>query len=243
MYLERFWVSHLFSRIIFPMSAKAQSFLPGNKRKRSADIDRADLHQRRRGDITNQTRTESPVPDAATLQKCSDSWSSFSECLTALNSEMATIELIIYKNQNQHRRTRYWQALRQAHKAVTRASGGLKSLSEADFNLASKANKSSCTFSLGNGSSDLSAKLAAASKICEETAASVLVQSRTLTAQQTGGGFAALMAVLIGSVAQYLYLMLRMRDALDAVVALSSNNNKGDTVVALSSNIKGDAVR
>lgn len=57
-------------------------------------------------------------------------------------------------------------------------------------------------------------RLSAACYICNEAAAQLLVQSKALTAQQTGAGFASLMAVLTGSVAQYLYLTLRMRDAL-----------------------------
>ena len=147
---------------------------------------------------------------AARHPALADAWPSFQSSLASLRSELATIDLVIYKNHSQHRRTRYWQALRRAHKEAQRLAAGMKRLGEADFQAAATLDDSPAA--VGGR-----AKLRAGATICDAQAAKLLAASRALTAQQTGGGFAALMAVLTGSVAQYLYLALRLRDAMGAL--------------------------
>ena len=127
-----------------------------------------------------------------------DAWSSFSSCRAQLLSETALVGALIYKNHNQQRRTRYWQALRRAHREVLRLSSAVASHEAPDFARPSAALR------------DTAAR-------CTACAAAVTMHARALTARQTGAGFAALMAVLMGSVAQYVYLALRMRDACRAV--------------------------
>jgi hypothetical protein len=157
---------------------------------------------------------------AAAAATATDSWASFRDCLASLRAEVATLDAVIYKNHNQHRRTHYWQAMRRVHREAGRVAAAMRSVGERDFLQATTTAASVTTSSSSTAAAPApppsAVKLAAAQGICADAAACMLRQCRALTAQQTGGGFAALLAVLVGSCAQALYLTLRLRDALAA---------------------------
>jgi hypothetical protein len=146
----------------------------------------------------------------------SDAWSSFSTSRAALLSELGTVRALVYKNQSQHRRTRYWQALRRAQREASRLAAAVGALCEGDFLQAAAG--------AGRGAGGVDAGVVTAGRLhavagrCTACAAAATLHAHTLTARQTGAGFAALLAVLVGSVAQFVYLALRMRDACRAVL-------------------------
>lgn len=213
-----------------------QEFQKAKKRKRddgpAAQLDKTRMApSHKQPDSASSEKSAKPSPEA--LAKCKDSWTSYSECFAKLQAETRTIDAIIYKNQNQHRRAPYWQAMRRAHKNAGRVLSGLRAISEPHFVSATEEVAASAQSSSSNSSSNSTsvsssssaalsngsaiARLRTASAICSEIAGKTLLDSRIVTTQQTGAGFAPLMAVLVGSIAQYLYLTLRLRDALDAV--------------------------
>lgn len=146
------------------------------------------------------------APGGAPPPAAAEAWLSFCAARDALAAEVTTLALVIYKNQNQHRRTRYWQAARRVHKTASRLSAGMRGVGQGDFLPPPP-----------GAPAPAGARADAARRICADAGAALLLHARGVTAQQTGAGFAALLAVLGGSAAQCVYLALRMRDALGVV--------------------------
>jgi len=117
-----------------------------------------------------------------------------SVALAALQSEAATMRLLVFKSENQHRRAQYWRAFRRGHRAVVALLGAAGAIRRG-----------------GAGGALLRER-------AEAAAATLLVAARRVSARQEGGAFAGLAAVLLAATARYLELTLAVRDALPAAV-------------------------
>jgi hypothetical protein len=111
----------------------------------------------------------------------------FESHLFHLKQEHNLLNSVVVRNLSQHRRTRYFNAFRRAHKIVSRI------IIELSLH-GKQRNQDFLTSSL------------------EDAAKKLLLLSRELGRRVTGGGFATLHAVLLGGIATYLTDTLLLRD-------------------------------
>ncbi len=139
--------------------------------------------------------------------------SSLSDLRSQLKDELRTMEMILFKHNNQHRRTFYFRSFQSTVKIAKSLLSQTKK-SEITHKEGSKGESAA-----GKGELSVDAKkeaLVKAAKRADAALASILLHARRVTMQQKGAGFANFMAVLTASVANVLLISKGIRDALQA---------------------------
>ena len=128
-----------------------------------------------------------------------------------LEKECRLAEQLVYKNFNQHRRTRYFMAFRALHTQVIRAIALLRRLKNGHF----------VGFRNAKGASTPAAADKVAMermKLLESALSDVVVRvvmhSRSITSTQRGMGFASLLTVMTAIAANCVFILMQARDAI-----------------------------
>ena len=121
---------------------------------------------------------------------------------------------VLLKNENQHRRTAYWQAFRRCHAAVLRVLAVATTVDAATFVLTDDG----CAQHL---SPERLAAVSVLERMCSQAAICIIVNARRIGAQQGGIAFAGLVAILISATARYAELILALRDELKTSLGYS----------------------
>jgi hypothetical protein len=133
----------------------------------------------------------------------------------ALHKEYELLHLVLYKNFNQHRRTRYFRSFHRAHKLVGRMLTFSKRLKAADI---VELTLSPATHPAVTSPKyvESRAKVCGLAAILQSAVSSLVSEARVVTSTQKGAGFANFMAVLTGAVANYVFCVSQLRDTLRA---------------------------
>jgi hypothetical protein len=144
------------------------------------------------------------------------STASVADVRTQLKDELRTMEMILFKHNNQHRRTFYFRSFKSTVKIAKSMLSQTKKLA----------------VGTGGEASELERReaLGKAAKKADEALSSILLHARRVTMQQKGAGFANFMAVLTASTANVLLLMKQLRDALQTKLSAEPKKPKEKTM-------------
>lgn len=120
---------------------------------------------------------------------------------TQLKDELRTMEMILFKHNNQHRRTFYFRSFKSAVKVARSLLSDTKKLGGEMTD------------------SDKREALQKAAKKADAALASILLHARRVTMQQKGAGFANFMAVLTAAIANVLLLVKQIKESLQSRAA------------------------